>query len=296
LQETLPDADDAIEWVTAAAVAIVVRGDCPPAAALMFLLRRYTRTDRADLRDALEAGLARLVESAAAPGPVLESAGTLELFSEAAAMSDDERLRESALALIASLQGDWGQHDEVGDAAASVNACLAAAAQFNPPNLLQDSIDELERIVGGAYQPGAGLAHTLSGGRGVRGLLADHVRCASALLTAYAITGRLPYSMLAEEMMQFARRTLWDEERGGFRSGSGGGSAFEINSEAARVLCRLAALHDEEAYCGAAVIATGADYRADAARTVASQMPEYRRHGADSATYGLALDAIMQLQ
>ena len=114
------------------------------------------------------------------------------------------------------------------------------------------AIDQLEHVVGGAYQPGAG----------VRGGLANQVRAASAHLTAFEITGRLPYSMLAEELMQTARRV--DPDRAS-------PTAFLVHCDAARVFCRLAALHDDADYRKAAVILSDADYRGDAARILAAQ-------------------------
>ena len=98
-----------------------------------------------------------------------------------------------------------------------------------------------------------------------RGSADDHVRGASALLTAFEITGRLPYSMLAEELIAVA----------GARACRRRGPA-SIQCEAARVLCRLAALHDDPDYRGAAVIAGGADYRAEASRILAAESARAR--------------------
>ena len=56
------------------------------------------------------------------------------------------------------------------------------------------------------------------------------------------------------------------------------------------MLCRLAALHDDPDYRGAAVIADGADYRADASRILEAQAARARAGSAsDAAAYGLAL-------
>ena len=107
------------------------------------------------------------------------------------------------------------------------------------------------------------------------------MRAASALLTAFEITGRLPYSMLAEELVQLSVRELLDEA---------GGDTLVGHCEAARVLCRLAALHDDPEYRGAAVIAADADYRSDAARILAVQSPRTLTASlAQAAAYGLAL-------
>jgi uncharacterized protein YyaL (SSP411 family) len=153
-----------------------------------------------------------------------------------------------------------------------------------------DAVDELERIVAGAYRPGDGLAHALDEPCGVRGRLVDHVWTSSALLAAYELTGRLPYPMLAEELMQFARQTLWDGEAGTFRDSSQDAQAsFATNCHAARVLIRLSALHDRSDYRAAAVLASGADYRDDVTRILTAQRETYRQQGLTSAAYGLAL-------
>jgi len=107
---------------------------------------------------------------------------------------------------------------------------------------------------------------------------ADHVRGASALITAFELTGRLPYSMLAEELIAITGREPLE------------GADLEIHCEAARALCRLARLHDDSDYRGAAVIATGADYRAQAARILSAQSVQARAGSTSSAAaYGLAL-------
>jgi uncharacterized protein YyaL (SSP411 family) len=181
----------------------------------------------------------------------------------------------------------------------SVDACLAAAPLFAPTEtaaagLLQAAIDELERVVSAAYQPGRGVAHALGGTPARPGELDDHVSAAAALLTAFGATGRLPYSMLAEELMQYARRTWWDEARGGFGQAGAGGAGFpptgfSSNCSAARVLCRLAALLEDDEYRRVAVVAADADYAADAERTLEALARGYRARGVEAAPYAVAL-------
>ena len=279
----------AIDWITDAVLQALARDEPLTAPALTFLLRRYVATERDDLGDRLEPALARAVEAPPSAAPCDERAEWLTLFVEATTVSADERLRVAAADLISRFEREWGRATDVDQAAASVDACLAASDVFKPRRLVQNAIDELERVVGAAYRPGEGLAHVVDEPRGARGCLGDHVRCASALLTAYSRTGRLPYSMLAEELMQFARRTLWDEQDGGFHATPRGTKPFALNCEAARVLCRLAGLHQQDEYRKAAVVASDADYLGDAARTLASQTPAYRQFGPRSAVYGLAL-------
>jgi uncharacterized protein YyaL (SSP411 family) len=171
-----------------------------------------------------------------------------------------------------------------------VEACLAGCHLLDPQSIVPDAIDELERIVAGAYRPGDGLAHSLNEPRGVRGRLVDHVRTSSALLAAYELTGRLPYPMLAEELMQFARQTLWDGDLGAFRDpDEDAQTSFATNCRAARVLTRLWALHDRSDYRAAAVLASGADYGEDVTRILTAQLDTYRQQGLGSAAYGLAL-------
>jgi hypothetical protein len=85
--------------------------------------------------------------------------------------------------------------------------------------------------------------------------------------------------------MQQLRRDQWDD------------GDVVVQCEAARVFCRLAALHADPDYRGAAVIAPGADYRADAARLVTKQSPRARDASpAAAAEYGLALRELFALR
>jgi uncharacterized protein YyaL (SSP411 family) len=287
----------AIEWITDMVVGVIERGEPFDADALRFLLRRYCATDRADLRDALEPGLTNALRCQAAAATIGERAAWLTLFAEAAVVSDDDRVQAAGADLIGALRQEWGRVDDVGTGAAAVDACLLAGGRMlDAQTIVPDAIDELERIVAAAYRPGRGLARSVSEPGGVRGALADHVFTSSALLTAFDFSGRLPYPMLAEELMQFARETLWDGESGAFQDPSGDSSrVFAVNCGAVRVLCRLAALHGRSDYRAAAVIRSDADYAADAARILHSQRETYREHGVTSASYGLALLAYEEM-
>jgi uncharacterized protein YyaL (SSP411 family) len=264
-----------LDAITTRVLAALERDEPVDAIALTFLLREYLATDRADLRDGLGAALADALAQADAEPTVAGRAAWLTLFTEVAAVADDERIVEAAAALIASLRAAWPATTRLDDASASVEACLRAADIVDPQELIRAAIDHLEHIVGGAYQPG----------QGVRGGPADQVGAASALLTAFEVTGRLPYSMLAEELMQIARRAPWPEDD------------LIGHCAAARVLCRLAALHDDADYRGAAVIATDADYRADAARILATQSSRaLAAPPAHAAAYGLAVRELIPLR
>jgi hypothetical protein len=286
----------AIEWITGAVVTAVERGETVDAPALTFLLRRYLATDRADLRAAREPALASALECQAAAETTDQRAEWLTLFSEASAISDDTRIHTAGADLIGALRQEWGRVTEVDAGAASVDACLGGCHLLDPQSIVPDAIDELERIVAAAYRPGGGLARSINEPDGLRGRLADHVRTSSALLTAYEITGRLPYPMLAEELMQFARQNLWDGHAGAFCDPSQDTHrSFMTNCHAARVLTRLGMLHGRSDYQAAAVLASDACYRDDVARILTAQGETYRQQGLTSAAYGLALGESLAL-
>jgi hypothetical protein len=279
----------AIERVTDAVLEALAREEAPTAPAVRLLLRQYAATGRNEIRDALEPALARALDEWPRM-PSDEHPGWLMLFAEAAAVSDDDRLRPAAGDLTARLREAWGRESRVAVAAAGVDACLRASDRLEagdiPREIVQAAIDELERVVAGAYRPGEGVSQTASGGP--RGRLADQSGAASALLTAFQCTSRLPYSMLAEELMQFARRTLWDADAGGFFDGHSGAKPFALNCEAASVLCRLALLHGSDDYQRAAVVASDADYGRDAEQILRWLAPAAPGLGLAGAVYGLA--------
>ena len=243
----------------------------PDPIALVFLLRQFAATDRDAIRDRLGEALTDALAQHTGDAAPAQRAAWLLLFREAAALSSDERLAAAAVGLTDSLRRDWRSRASVADAMYAVDACLRAA-DVNGDRagaLIAATIDELERIVGESYEPGEGI-----------GDYADHIRAAAALITAYDVTGRLPYAMLAEELMQASTRMS-------------AGRGFAIECEAARVFCRLAALHDADDYRAAAVIAPDADYRADASRMLAALSPRARAE--DAPIYGLALSELLAL-
>jgi uncharacterized protein YyaL (SSP411 family) len=78
----------------------------------------------------------------------------------------------------------------------------------------------------------------------VRGLLTDHIRLAEALLDAHDASARIPYEMLAEELLHHCCRVMWDPSGGGFFDRADPEDPlkpFELNCRAARVLARAAA-------------------------------------------------------
>jgi hypothetical protein len=270
-----------LDIVAARLLDALARGESLNATGLTFLLRHYLATGRDDLGDAIGDGLAAALPWAAEAGDVTARASWLVLFAEATALSDDSRLIDVATTLVAGLRDEWPAANSVAEAAASVEACLRAAevsGLVEPQDIVPAAIEQLERIVGGAYRPGAGMASTIHGGAHQCGAIADQVRPASALLTAFEHSGRLPYSMLAEELVQPVRRD--PASAGGVRPAC----------EAARVFCRLATLHSDQRYRGAAILAEDADYQSDAARILLAQFaPALGGELDESAAYGVAL-------
>ena len=251
----------AVERVSRIVVDALQRGDAPTPDALRLLLRGYAATGRDDFRDVLEPGLARALEIAA-DSPSEASPGWLILFAEAAEASDDERLRNAVSNLASKIPMNWGPTRPIALAARSVDACLRANVY------LPEAIDELERLVSAKYEPGQGMSDVFE----------DEISVAAALLTAFAVTDRLPYAMLAEELARHACGALLEPARVSFAAGC----------EAASVLARLAALHHNEEYVAAAVIAPGAQYEVDAAGILERLAGKVHNHGLAAASYGLA--------
>lgn len=297
--------DAALERIVETVLESLGRGDVESPSDLTLLLRRYVATGRPELSDALGLALARALDRCTSPDRPEDSASEwLALFVEAAAISQDERLPGAAAALVASVRRGWPGRGALASSFRSIDACLAAAHLGNEDAVAISAIDELERIVGMAYEPGEGLA-----GKG----LLEHSAAAAALLTAFAVAGRLPYAMLAEELIQFARRTWWNEQQGGFDEHVERGTQhaerrtehvarstehaerFSANCEMARVLCRMAVLHADHTYRDLAVLAERADYARDARRTLERLAPSIDR-GVDAALFAVALDELLRLQ
>jgi transketolase len=230
--------DAVIDSVTVTILEAHARGAVLSPAMVTFLLRRYADTGRDDLRAPVEDGLSHGLNAVITERDPRVRCEWLSALSEASGVSDDERLTGAVRASLSSV------------------------------------VDDLERLIARAYEPGEGLD-----GADV----SDHCRCALALLAAFDVTGRLPYSMLAEELMQFARRRWWNGARGAFD-----GDVL-ANVVAARVLCGLEILRQDPQYAEAAVAAGDTRYGQSARRildVIRSDQPE---HGNRAAEYGLAL-------
>ena len=232
----LPVSRAAIDWARSLAVSGDPAGFSP--VAVLFLLREYVAAGSDAVRDAAEHGLTHGLAAIDSDPDVCTRMLWLRTISEAAALSDDERLR------------------------VSVSEALPAA------------IDALEALVRRHYEPGEGLIEQSS---------ADHLRCCSALLAAYDLSGRVPYAMLAEELLRHARRSWWHDTDRSFHAG------FAVDCTALHVVCRLAELHATPDYRAAAVVAPSSDYGAAARELATSLGGRSGEHPHDAAEFGAAM-------
>jgi hypothetical protein len=231
-----------------------------------FLLRLYLETGRDDLMERAGLALAAALRDYPFAVATLEQSAWLETFVDAYALADDPRVAEAISQLTPMLRAAWASAS-VAESAAALDVCLRAAMLEAHRSLAQPAIDELERIVKMVYRPGSGV-----------GVCADQISMAGALLSAYQLSGRLPYSMLAEELVAAARPLMENE------------CDLRTACHAARVLCHLAVLHDDEHYRRTAVVAPSSDYRREAAAILDRWSDEAMRARADDAAiYGVAL-------
>jgi uncharacterized protein YyaL (SSP411 family) len=171
-----------------------------------------------------------------------------------------------------------------------VAAFLRAATVFQDPWLRDFALKSFETVIVPGYKPGGGVAHERAGG--VRGLLGDQMRAAGALAWAHVVTGQLPYSMLALELVQFAVRTMWDGQANAFRDRAGDSAGlgllaepiwpFAFNCDAACVLDRLATMTGDQAHRDRALAILG------------SLADEYQTHGLFGAPYALAVREVVE--
>ena len=176
--------------------------------------------------------------------------------------------------------------------AAAASAMLRAAGAFEDAELGRRAIEGLERVLLATYRPGEGCAHSATG---VRGLLTDQVAMAGSCLDAWEATGNIVYRMMAEELMHYAARTMWDDEAGLFQDRSAELAAadpvndvrlhpFVLNGEAAVVLDRIAR----------AVGPDGGTFATAARQVLAALEPRAGRYGPLAAHYLLARRAVLR--
>ena len=205
------------------------------------------------------------------------NAALLDLYLHAGVVLGDERWFARAVDLVqyinvalAASNGAWrasedaepGRQFSDGNALAA-SAMLRAAGIFQDDALGKRALDALERVLLASYKPGHGVAHSAAG---VRGLLADQVAMAAANLDAWESTGNVVYRMMAEELMHYALRTMWDGSGGGFFDRVDNPEEppqpplkpFVLNCEAAIVLRRIADAVGDRTFAARAVEALDA--------------------------------------
>lgn len=233
------------------------------------------------------------------------NAALLDLYIYAGTVTSNERWFARAVDLVGFIErkliaanGAWRYTEcaepgrQFTDAnAVTASALLHAARVFDDEALGKRAIVGLERVLLSSYKPGDGVAHSAAG---VRGLLTDHVTMATATLDAWDSTGNIVYRMMAEELMHFAIRTMWDEDGGGFfdrvdEAGTGEDlprlralKPFVLNCEAAVVLRRLAEAVNDPMF----------DKRAG--ETLAAARGRAAAHGPLAAHYLLARRALLR--
>jgi hypothetical protein len=298
-----------LESMTSLIVDDIRRDPVVPPLALTFLLRRYAVTEHDQLGEALGAALAVALDAHRDATTTRCRAEWLTVFAEACAVSNDSRLQAAVRELVYRLRQDWPGLMFVDEAAFSLEACLRATsvAETLEFALVPAVVEELERIVGAAYRPGFGISHTINRSATPRGEggPSDQIRTASALLTAFEETGRLPYAMLADELIQSARNLeqpvdTKDRDEPD-RNDAASDDRLFLDCEAVQVLCRLAALYDDPEYRRTSVTLTDVSYRCDASCLLKSQAARLGRDGEACesppetravAAYGLALMAL----
>ena len=196
----------------------------------------------------------------------------------------DERRATAAPPVDHSLYADTN--------ASMVMAYVRGARVLDDGALLEFAIKSLERVVIETYERGGGIAHHADETTRVRGLLADQVQVSAALLDVHDATDREAYLDMAQELMYYSLRSMWDDKAGGFfdradakRSGIGllrePLKPFTTNCEATCVLAHLAD------------VTRKSEFRDRASQTLSSQTTVYRAHGLMGAIYGLAARAVL---
>jgi hypothetical protein len=288
----------AIEWITDRLLQGLTRGEAVGVDGLRLMLHSFAATGREDLRSALEPALGASLSLSADEAAETVPPGHLLLLAEALEVADDSTLRDDVAHLATVCRAAWPSRGSVARAVAEVEACLTAGVVLAARPVVAAAVDELERIIRSVYEPGEGVARTISTRSRTPGDLRDQVVAASALLRAHTITDRLPYAMLAEELMTGAVRGWWNERDGAFlpepdaseRPACSELSGFTVNCAAARVLCQLGALHADPDYRTMAAVGQQVDYADRAERLLSSLDEVYQQFGIDSAPYGLAIE------
>jgi uncharacterized protein YyaL (SSP411 family) len=247
------------------------------------------------LRDPRDGGFFRYTEardwSAPCPDKTLEdNAALLGVYTEAAAMFGRRDYLEVARDTLRVVRQKLGDVMYATDAASdAVRACLAAAELLGETSIRDFALASLDRVMLKVYRPAHGVAHWYAESPDVWGLLADQARASEAALAAHQVTGSPVYSMLAEELMRYALRVMWDEAAGAFVDRAEGDvpdvcgrlrdpqRPLGPNCEAASLLLRLARLTGDR------------ELDARANRILRCFAGSYRAEGLLGAPYALAM-------
>ena len=283
MDRAIENAPALLERLTDSALHTIAAGGTASPRVLRLLLRGYAATGRADVGDAL--GVALAAALARQSDDAVERA---ILFVEAAGLSDDERMSAAAAQAVEDLRRLWAADAATAPVMRAIDVVIQSIERglSSADDLLAPAVDHLEHVIGHVYRPGAGVIRRDADGV-ERAAFVDQIATALALTTAYRMTARLPYAMLAEELLQFARRTWWDAGRERFAGGES--DSFVANCDAVRLLATLGDLHEDQEYRHAAVFAPDADYLADARQLLAALEHAVPPSDDERAAYGIAL-------
>lgn len=147
---------------------------------------------------------------------------------------------------------------------------------------LPAAVEWLEHRVRQRYEPGEGL---------VGATCLEELLASGALLDAWGLTARLPYGMLAEELLRHARQRWWDETSATFDAGH-----LPATCAGLTAATRLAALHTDPDYLRAAIVGNGVDLRADARRMTTALLASLERQPDAFSYAGAALSEWFALE
>jgi uncharacterized protein len=245
---------------------------------------------------------------------VLHVRGTLEGVAKSNGISLEEAVERLASAkakmYAARLRRSTPYVDKtiyVGWNGMMISAYLEAGRVLDMPEVRAFALKSLDRVLGTAWNPVAGMAHVVAygeaGGSGARvaGVLEDYVFLGHAALDAWEATGDIRYYEAAEAIVEVAVKRFYDPVGGGFfdtetpapgetRLGALGARRKPLqdsptpagNSTAAALLLRLEALNERE------------DYAVKALETLETFAGVVEHFGLYAASYGLALQRMVQ--
>ncbi len=167
------------------------------------------------------------------------------------------RLRQKAPLVDKNKFTDWN--------ALLVSAYRHAYDAFGDEPVKRFALKTTDFLLARAYRPDRGMYHTVFEDQTLTpGLLQDQVYMAQALLDMFELSGQRRYLAVARDLMDYAVKNFWDQERGGFFDTIPGGKFLETlkqprkdiqdaplpgaNAVAALVLNRLHALTGEAVY------------------------------------------------